>query len=147
VLGSMAQGKIVQLGVSALRVVPSYATIVGVLLLCGRRIWSRDIRGVAMALWVAGGVVHEGLLVGSPEKGPMEHRLRYAPWSRGIIRRAKLLCLPCHDGLRGWVGCLAPLAGWGVHSSGVPPLTEGILGGLHCPRCVFLEGPRLPCVP
>ncbi len=63
------------------------------------------------------------LLVGSPrEKEPMKRRLRKAPWSRGIILLTMLLCRPCHDGLRGWVGCLAPLAGWGVLSSGVPPL-------------------------
>lgn len=101
----------------------SSASVVGVLLLCGRRIRAVVIRGVAIARWAVGGVVPEGLLVGSPrEKEPMKRRLRKAPWSRGIILLTMLLCRPCHDGLRGWVGCLAPLAGWGVLSSGAPPI-------------------------
>lgn len=103
---------IVQLGVSARRVMYSSASVVGVLLLCGRRIRAVVIRGVAIARWAVGGVVPEGLLVGSPrEKEPMKRRLRKAPWSRGIILLTMLLCRPCHDGLRGWVECLAPLAG------------------------------------
>jgi hypothetical protein len=126
----------------------SFACVMGVLLLCGRRIWSAVIRGVAMARWAVGRVVFEGLLAGSPrEKEPMKHRLRKAPWSRGIILLAILLCRPGHDGLRGWVGCLSPLAGWVSSRLVPPPLTKAIPGGLHCQRCVVLEGPRLACVP